>query len=116
MQVANAQAANAVAVLVYDNQINDFFVPATDNANPVTIPAMAIPRLVGQLLSSATQAGGKLTLSFKDAVPPKNPWDSLADFSSKGPTRDDRIKPDLVAPGTLQSAYTNPRGNTCDLR
>lgn len=103
-------------MLVYDNQINDFFVPATDKDTAVTIPAMAVPRMVGQLLSSAAQAGSKLTVSFKPDVPAKNAWESLADFSSKGPTKDQRIKPDLVAPGILQSAYTNPEGNTCDLR
>ncbi|MBC8003452.1 MAG: S8 family serine peptidase, partial [Opitutaceae bacterium] len=37
--------------------------------------------------------------------------DTMADFSSRGPTKDGRIKPDLVAPGTwiasLRSAFAN---------
>lgn len=40
--------------------------------------------------------------------------DAMADFSSRGPTQDGRIKPDLVAPGTwiasLQSASASPDG------
>lgn len=61
------------------------------------------------------QAGGKLTVSFSDAPPLANAFDSLAEFSSKGPTRDGRLKPDLVAPGTLRSAYTDG-ADTCSLR
>ncbi len=62
------------------------------------------------------QAGSKLTASFGAAPALGAAFDSLADFSSKGPTRDGRIKPDLLAPGTMQSAYTDPLGNTCGLR
>lgn len=61
------------------------------------------------------QAGGKLTASFSEAPPLANAYDSLAEFSSKGPTKDGRVKPDLLAPGTLQSAYTDG-ANTCSLR
>ena len=61
------------------------------------------------------QAGGKLTVSFSEAPPLANAFASLASFSSKGPTRDGRVKPDLLAPGTLQSAFTDG-SNTCSLR
>ena len=57
LQVANAQAAGAVAAMVYDNQINDYFLMLADgdSASSTTIPGMAVPRRVGQLLVSATQ-------------------------------------------------------------
>ena len=61
------------------------------------------------------QAGGKLTVSFSEAPPLANAYDSLASFSSKGPTRDGRVKPDLLAPGTLRSAFTDG-SDTCSLR
>lgn len=64
---------------------------------------------------NSMQAGGKLTVSFSEAPAIANAFDSLADFSSKGPTRDGRVKPDLLAPGTLQSAFTDG-SNTCSLR
>lgn len=54
-------------------------------------------------------------MSLSDAPPLANAFDSLADFSSKGPTRDGRLKPDLLAPGTLQSARSDG-ANTCSLQ
>lgn len=37
--------------------------------------------------------------------------DAMADFSSRGPSEDGRIKPDLVAPGTWISSLRSPAGN-----
>lgn len=37
--------------------------------------------------------------------------DAMADFSSRGPAEDGRIKPDLVAPGTWISSLRSPVGN-----
>lgn len=70
---------------------------------------------VHHLLMHVVQSGGKLTVSFAEAPPLANAYDSLAEFSSKGPTSDGRVKPDLLAPGTLQSAFTDG-SNTCSLR
>ena len=54
MQAQSAQSAGAAAVLVYDNTINDYFVPAANgSASGIAIPAGAIPRRTGQLLVSA---------------------------------------------------------------
>ena len=133
-KAAAAQSAGAVALLVYDDRISDFFIPAASNGNAgngndaagrdLTIPAAALPRRVGQLLASAAAASSgdgvkssssssssssspsptRITVSFGPPPSAGDPWDSLADFSSKGPTPDGRIKPDLVAPGVLQSA------------
>ncbi len=66
-------------------------------------------------LSMHAQAGGKLTVSFSEAPQLANAFDSLASFSSKGPTKDGRLGVGLLAPGTLQSAYTDG-SNTCSLR
>ena len=41
--------------------------------------------------------------------------DTVSYFSSKGPTIDGRIKPDVVAPGDYTwSAYANPTGTSCE--
>ena len=69
------------------------------------------------LLICYPQAGGGLPVSFGAASTVPEAWANLAPFSSKGPTSDGRVKPDLLAPGTLLSAYTDPAtDNTCDLR
>ena len=37
--------------------------------------------------------------------------EAMADFSSRGPCEDGRIKPDLVAPGTWSASLRSPLGN-----
>lgn len=54
MQAQNAQAAGAKALLVYDDQISDYFVPASDGTiTGISIPSASIPRRTGQLLVSS---------------------------------------------------------------
>ena len=121
-KAGTAQAAGAAALVVYDDRIADFFIPAADGGGgSVTIPAAAVPRRVGQLLASAAAADANVTVSFGPASTSGDAWDSLADFSSKGPTKDGRIKPDLVAPGVVQSAASrsvarDAGGGSCPLR
>jgi hypothetical protein len=58
LQAQNAQAAGAKAILVYDDQINDYFVAASDGSiSGLTIPSGAIPRRTGQLLASSSLVG-----------------------------------------------------------
>ena len=53
-QAQNAQAAGAKALLVYDDQISDYFVPASDGTiTGISIPSGSIPRRTGQLLVSS---------------------------------------------------------------
>jgi len=54
MQAQSAQAAGAKALLVYDDQIADYFVPASDGTiTGISIPSGSIPRRTGQLLVSS---------------------------------------------------------------
>lgn len=57
MQVANAQTAGAAAALVYDDQINDYFLMLTNETtvSNITVPGMSVPRRVGQLLVSSVE-------------------------------------------------------------
>lgn len=56
VQALNVQNAGATAVLLYDDQINDYFTPASNGTvTGITLPAMSLPRILGQLLVSATQ-------------------------------------------------------------
>lgn len=57
LQVANAQQAGAKAALVYDNEINDYFLMLANDSSvsSISIPGLSVPRKVGQLLVSSTQ-------------------------------------------------------------
>ena len=63
------------------------------------------------------QAGINMTLTLSAPAPSAAAFENLAAFSSEGPTADGRIKPDLLAVGTLLSAFNNPAtGDTCSLQ
>ena len=81
------------------------------------MPYVTIHNTYVYIIIRYLQAGGGLPVSFGAASTVPEAWANLAPFSSKGPTPDGRVKPDMLAPGTLLSAYTDPAtGNTCDLR
>jgi subtilisin family serine protease len=60
--------------------------------------------------TTGTLCNGRLSITCGCANPHREPL-SLASFSSGGPTRDGRIKPELVAPGyRIRAARSTPRG------
>lgn len=62
--------------------------------------------------TTGTICNGKLTIAV-GAYDPMHPDRSLAKFSSSGPTRDGRRKPDLLAPGVrVEAARSAPREAT----
>lgn len=66
------------------------------------------------LFNSCKRAVGASSSAEGDLVPGVTPVDSLAGFSSTGPSMDGRIKPDLVAPGFyIVSAAARPY-EACD--
>ena len=75
-------------------------------ATQVAIPSMFITRRLGQQLLDALAIGKSISISFKPSSVPSRVdyFENLAAYSSQGPTRDFRVKPDLVAPGTITSA------------
>ncbi|MDQ6662927.1 MAG: S8 family serine peptidase, partial [Acidobacteriota bacterium] len=101
VKVNNAQAAGAVAVLLYQMSGNDnLFVPTQlgDTAIPLffigNTPAIAIQSFLKS--NSNTTATLDPALRAKDAS-----FDTVADFSSRGPAITSlSIKPELVAVGT----------------
>ena len=101
-----AQAAGAAAVLVFDDQAAAYFVAFGDSGSQNTIiPTATMPRRLGQNLMSVLAAGRSVNVSFFGATEPQYGFENLATFSSQGPVgRDKRVKPDLVAPGTITSA------------
>ena len=109
-----AQAAGAVAALVFDDEVGAYFV-ATSGTNGVQglLPTATMPRRLGQNLMAVVGTGKPVNISFSAAAEPQYGFENLASFSSQGPVgRDQRVKPDLVAPGTLTSADASS-GDQC---
>lgn len=99
-----AQAAGAAAVIVFDSEVGAYY-SATSSGGTVGIPLMTIPRRLGQNVMAVLVSGRSANVTFGPATEPAYGFDNLASFSSQGPVGSDRrVKPDLVAPGTLTSA------------
>ncbi|GLI67662.1 hypothetical protein VaNZ11_011914 [Volvox africanus] len=106
-----AEAAGARAIIVY-NDVKDsgYFSmspPSGYVAGSIRIAAGSVPLSIGLWLKSSI-AAGIVTLQFRNLVQPDYPsFEDVAAYSSVGPTTDGRIKPDIVAPGTLLSANSS---------
>jgi hypothetical protein len=113
-----AQAAGAAGALVFDDQAAAYFVATGNGAgsggSSVTglIPTATMPRRLGQNLLAVLSTGRSIEISFSSAAEPDYGYQNLASFSSQGPVgRDKRIKPDIVAPGTITSAAASGSDN-----
>ncbi len=78
---------------------------------------MFTTRRLGQQLLDSLTIGKSISIAFQTSKVPSRAFsfENLAAYSSQGPTRDSRIKPDLVAPGTIWSAkrLTTLGGEEC---
>jgi uncharacterized repeat protein (TIGR01451 family) len=109
-KVTNAQAAGAIAAIVFNNVPSDptLLTMGGDGVSPpVTIPSVFIDNTDGLTIAGAT--GVNATLALASAA------DTLASFSSRGPRGSGSfpigLKPDVAAPGlNIDSAQT---GITC---
>ena len=105
-KVRNAQKKGAKAVIIYNNREKGYYYMGADKRDPaedITIPSYSVSLRYGTDLLNALEAGNpQVTFEERAADPPS--FETLAEYSSVGPTIDDRIKPDLVAPGNLVSA------------
>ena len=98
----NLQQAGATGMVVFNNQFGaSLIMSAAQNAPAITIPCLSISRLDGEAVQSMLSAArGSLQISSDISGPDK--WQQhLAEFSSKGPTLDGRLVPDIVAPGSM---------------
>ncbi|HEX3763027.1 MAG TPA: S8 family serine peptidase, partial [Kofleriaceae bacterium] len=94
------------------NAANQLRPPAEIEWTTIDAPATCKNAIVVGASRSSRTAGGTADRTYNEAFPgvfPHPPWrdervsgdpEALAAFSSRGPTDDRRIKPDLVAPGT----------------
>ncbi|MBY0502404.1 MAG: S8 family serine peptidase [Bryobacteraceae bacterium] len=93
----NAKAGGAVAALIYTDAARpDGFTPSVGTA---TLPTVLVSYASGAAIKAAVKAGPvTASLPFQQAAFTQD-YRRLASFSSKGPTTDFRIKPDLTATG-----------------
>jgi subtilisin family serine protease len=97
-KLATAKKAGAVAALVYSHAVDPD--PATMLAGEATLPAVMVSYADGILIKERLAANPALTarLRFVLEAVPVDPL-RLASFSSRGPSPDYAVKPDLVAAG-----------------
>ena len=111
-KVFNAQNAGAVAALVYNSAANgdnlQSMGPGVD-APRVTIPSWFMRRSQGLAMVAYHTANPGATMAQFTYAPQVTPniGDVMAAFSSRGPTQDKTLKPDVVAPGVdiISSGY-----------
>lgn len=115
-KLRSAAAAGARALIAYNHLQDGYFpVSATDTSGlGSSSPAMGgIPASAGAWLTQAIAGGADVTaslLSTSAAAFNSAPFESVAGYSSFGPTPDGRLKPDLVAPGKQR---VSPRVPSC---
>jgi subtilisin family serine protease len=108
-KIAAAKTAGAIGVIIANNQAGTISMATSDPTMPsVSILQVDGDKLIAWVIASmagATQPSGILNVGpfFTDEL-----VDTLAAFSSRGPTPDYRIKPDLVAPGVNILSSVSP--------
>lgn len=105
-KAANAQAAGAVGVVLYNNAPG--FISPTVAPPPgspaVTIPVVLVQQTDGNAIAAAIASGAphdSLTWTAEGAYLPQATGGLISSFSSWGPTAELGLKPDLGAPGGL---------------
>ena len=95
----NADAAGAVACIVYNNTTEEFGMDLTDCT--ATIPCISITMEDGAYLVAAAEADPAFVISFPKelaALPSLKAY-QMSDFSSWGVAPDLSLEPDITAPG-----------------
>ena len=95
----NAEAAGAVACIIYNNTDGEYGMDLTDCH--VSIPCISIQQDDGEYLVACAQADPTFQISFpKTPMPTVSSYaDRVSDFSSWGVSPDLSLEPDIAAPG-----------------
>ncbi|HJS16574.1 MAG TPA: S8 family serine peptidase [Rheinheimera sp.] len=96
-KVLNAQNAGAAFVIIANNAAGAGPVNAGGSDPAVTIPAVGISKENGDLIKAAL-ANGPVVYDIR--AKSLNSAGGLADFTSRGPSIDGLLKPEITAPGT----------------
>jgi hypothetical protein len=103
-KVKNAQLKGAAFVIIANNKENDGAPGLGGEDDSITIPSVGISMEDGLKIKDALKAGGDITFSFGSELV-KTPG-AIASFTSRGPSSDGWLKPEITAPGVaIMTAY-----------
>ncbi|XXQ38045.1 C5a peptidase [Plasmodiophora brassicae] len=113
------QAAGAAILIVASHEGNEPITGTGLDVESVTIPVLGIDRDLGRNLQSVVELSPVKVLvpAYDASLKEKRNLGYVSDFSSRGPTFDGRIKPDILAPGEyIMSAKSDMNLNSfqCD--
>ncbi len=112
IKAANAQAAGAAAVVVYDNVTASPLNPTVAGTPAITIPVVGTTKLFGDLIDGRLAAGA-VQLTWTGSVDkfPNAAGGLISAFSAYGMSPDLDFKPDIGAPGgAIYSTYPLENG------
>lgn len=119
-KISYAKAQGAVAVLMYNDNAAEGYIPAYLGEGVNFIPSFSLTNADGIVLKQKIK-DGSATFTFTDMSGMKTEGDTLADFSSRGPSRVTYdIKPEITAPGvsvlSTVPSYINSPNNPTDYK
>ncbi|MBQ4845340.1 S8 family serine peptidase [Pseudoalteromonas sp. MMG005] len=104
-KVLNAQAKGAAFVLVANNNVDGTPAPMGGSSTEITIFSVGVNFQAGKAIKDKLAAGE--TAEYAIQVVMKNVAGAVADFSSRGPSVNGLLKPEITAPGVnIQVAAT----------
>ncbi|MDJ0926411.1 MAG: S8 family serine peptidase [Gammaproteobacteria bacterium] len=109
-KLINAEAAGAIAAVVFDNQGGPIVMNGTRDS--VDIPAVMISQANGQTILDRLTSGDSVEVTLDKSLVLRRTiaGNAMGDFSSRGPnlTAPDILKPDVTAPGVDILAAQTP--------
>lgn len=112
--------AGAKGAIVYNNEESGhgfYKMAASEPGIFISIPSASVPLSTGRMLTDAIKSSNNSAASIKfmsRTVKSLPAYESVAEFSSFGPTIDGRVKPDVVAPGEdIKSSSKSYFDNQC---
>jgi minor extracellular serine protease Vpr len=104
----DAIALAGAAGVIVGNTADEYMVVRRKSPSSSLMPVASVPQSTFKMLLSLLSSGHQVLVQHKSQydVTRLPSFESMDPSSSKGPTLDGRVKPDLVAAGTLQAAQS----------